>query len=1686
MSPVPLEGQQLLQQQPQQHQQLQQLLQQVPQQQMQSPQPQPQPPQPPQLHEEPHHQLEQEQLLLPHSMSDGQRGGTVSLATLIDYIVQRTYHELTVLAELLPKKADMERKMEIYNFAARTRQLFVRLLALVKWASSVSKVDKSAHIMAFLEKQSLLFVDTADMLARMSRETLVNACLPDFHIPAAVEILTTGTYGRLPQCIRDRIVPPEPITSTEKENTLLRLNQVIQHRLVTSNVLPQMKNVTIEGGRATFHVKHEFKVSLTVMGDGPNIPWRLLDVEILVENKEIGGGQPLVHPLQVEYVQDLIQARLADNNNSLNEVYNILHFFAQSLQLEILYSQVIRLKKERLGEYVQVHSYEPGHHLTLSYWVEQSKKEPHPELGYKFSIRVNERDSAKPLAVVHHPYLGQSETEIAEIAEKAIHSGELSLERLLVHTVHIRTRARLLDLKSEIQSLLPGVECTVSGVPTILYVPLLRPCQRAEQMLVTIDTYTGVIQCCVPQYETSLTEGIEVALNGDRSKLPTLLSELRFWVMKKRCEKSLMHLPVTVKDYLPLLSLKESPLASRLGRHHMLVQFNHHRTFILIIDLEENKGSLLDITCAFYLASVRPVSIQEEEQSAEDADNEMPKPYLKVLTLIELDTFVATHGPCTSIDESQSFGKRKKYLVSDRESHIRSKHPAYFIPELAHVVSMCEERIPFVNLCHELTKREISHQGIQVEAEGNGLVLRILTLPPPHGVSPSDPYYVALLQRLLSVSVRSSTRNQGRVWILELVFAGSPLQSTHPKEQGNRHPVFLHYDMLSEEDISKTVDLVLADWTYITQLYLLAEELSEGLKCSKYHMTELCVIKSYNYLHFIIGYGPNKEAIVTIGWDTEKNAFCLLFGISGKAIAAHALIRSQLEAFLNQNRSSILLVQVLNETYEPLASISKLSSVPQFGVISTRPAIPIQTWNMSAQTPTTLRLVYKGTFCIEVRIKGNNCVSLRDGVYSSFGSSLVPDLITAQGLTNYLSKYAMDNSPSGSQTHSSDDDNQMSPTTFDSDANTHGIGRGPNSPANPKDGLRFHAPLTPPLGSNPHTPASPHMSSIQHQQNFGSSPATSFNLASPPSISASPGVGLMSSNSPNPLSLPSPLQMPSASPQPSMIGHSPVNSFLGGHQDGSPFPSMASPVASNWPNSPATPRASPGRSGLSPGPGLSPGAGEQQQPRASTLRSWAALPTLMTYQSLDLLCTPCPLPPPAPNLPPPQVPLGTPELCPLERFLGCVYMRRQMHRFIQSEEMLIDLRTVEPGFKTECLQCRLILNPYHSQSIHLKVAPLPEYKDQMTLEEMQIIEKFFDMRVACPPYKPNSLLGLARILCTPLFVLKDFIQIMKFDLMPNLAQQANFKWSVQLCLRVPPASVAPIVPTGQPGVLLFRNKIVCFIQLSRICVGPGEGASVVLPLMYDVALRNTQVAEKREPGPALAVAAANIQLKRFAEYSASSHVGQESMLLLAVRDLLMNLNLPTDISQASSIVAGLVVGPNSCHSPLGMGGMGVHGHGMGVHAHGMGLPMGAGAHGMHMGHMAGMGPGPGPMAGMGPMMGPMSSGMGMGMGPSMGPMGMGGMGTGMPMGMMGPGHGAMGGQVGPMGPAGGMCGPFGGPMAGQMGSPMGAMGGPHVSPMGGPMGPMGPMGGNMGGPMGSHMGNMGPGAMMSQHSMMGP
>ncbi|XP_039277838.1 mediator of RNA polymerase II transcription subunit 14 [Nilaparvata lugens] len=1050
-----------------------------------------------------------------------------------------------------------------------------------------------------------------------------------------------------------------------------------------------------------------------------------------------------------------------------------------------------------------------------------------------------------------------------------------------------------------------------------------------------------MLQCHVPQYESPLVPDLQAALNGDHTRLPALISELRYWMTCRRCEKTLQHLPATPHERLPLLHRPDHPM-SKIGRHRMFVRLHRHPNVILIVELKEKESSPCEIDCLFYLAVVKHSSIEDDPHD-DSIETEIPKMYLKVQTLIEFDTFVTTHGPFTSVDECGTSGKRKCMSGRSESAAKRSRHPAYFIPELAHVVALCDERIPFVTLTQELSRREIAHQGLQVEANATALVLRLVQLPPPPSPAPI-PGWQALLKRLLSVSIRVYGKGNWRSWMAEFVMYGSPLASTNPKEQGMRRPVCFQYEMGTAENVSKTVDALLNDWAQIVHLYSLVEDLAEYFRIEKYNLSSMVTIKSYSYSKLVLAYGRDRGATVTVQWNSTSNAFTLIFG-GTNSVNAHSLVREQLEAHLNRHRNLAQVVHLLHETYEPLVSISKLPTIPQLGVHNSRPQVPVQTFTVIPQSPTLIRLAYQGMYCLELRLKGGGLVSLRDGAYSRFDrTSVVNEFTPTPALKTFLSKY-VDESAVFRRRSQSEDDNPPSPVTMDSSEGGGGGGgflsghhRGPQSPAQQREGLRFHPPLTPPSGSNPHTPASPHTANIsqstQHQS-FGSSPATSFNLASPPSLPPninpspsmlphpSPSSGLLANSPSNPLHVPSP--MPTNSPGPSVpLGTSPASSFIQqGHTDGSPFPSsqsMTSPAASNWPGSPGMPRPSP-RPGQSPGhphPALhSPDhkSGISQFSRVLPQRSWAgAVPTLITHEALDQLCTPSPHPQGLPG----------PELCPLERFLGCVYMKRQLQRFIQNEDCLIQVPTNEPGvvnFKVDSLVCRVCLNPQHLQSLHIKVQSLGDHKDQWTMEELQVIEKFFDTRAAAPPFKPNALNGFGKMLNFPYNVLKDFVQILKLELFPSLVQQQQLKWTVQWCLRMPPSAM-PIVPTGMAAVLVCRNKILFFLQITRVMgmqYGGGEGASLVLPLVYDVSTNITQLAEKRDPGPANAMTAASSHLKRFFE---RPHNHSECSIFPAVRDLLANLVLQPDPQVVSS--PGMMGGPGSgqmqspgmMHSPM--------------------------------------------------------------------------------------------------------------------------------------------------------------------------
>lgn len=166
----------------------------------------------------------------------------------------------------------------------------------------------------------------------------------------------------------------------------------------------------------------------------------------------------------------------------------------------------------------------------------------------------------------------------------------------------------------------------------------------------------------------------------------------------------------------------------------------------------------------FYLIYVSHASI--EDNVPDKSDHDYPRMYLRVQHLIEFDTFTATHGPGTYMDGNEQSttttincftelvssnyyvynpilevaGSKRKATGFDiggsAAKQQKTIYPAYFIPELAHVVAMCDEKLPFISMAQELIKRKIPHSGVQVEANTTSIVLKVLALPEPNPTPP--------------------------------------------------------------------------------------------------------------------------------------------------------------------------------------------------------------------------------------------------------------------------------------------------------------------------------------------------------------------------------------------------------------------------------------------------------------------------------------------------------------------------------------------------------------------------------------------------------------------------------------------------------------------------------------------------------------------------------------------------------------------------------------------------------------------------------------------------------------------------------------------------------------------------------------------------------------------------------------
>ncbi|KAI9482994.1 MAG: mediator complex subunit MED14-domain-containing protein [Benjaminiella poitrasii] len=308
----------------------------------------------------------------------------VPLRTLIGKLIHKAHADLMTLTDTLPSMSDVEKKRQILTYSTFIRKQFLKLL----------------NIMAFLANQNKIFQDTVDYLHKIHLE-LPAARLRNFDIPTAVDVLTTGTYQRMPTKIKD-MMAPTPLTDEEVLETFHNMNDVIRMRMITTEVLPSpMRNYRIENGRIYFSIENEFEVVLTLMGHSNDRRWWIVSLDVFVRASSLGKSSEDVditlndtqkQHLQVNAQKQLVPPALPEDpsqpsnnavanptsstpvNNSkplffpLVNMYDYLHLSCLHMQLEIIYVQAAMLCKTRWINQLKVQMNQDRTKLTLIYW----------------------------------------------------------------------------------------------------------------------------------------------------------------------------------------------------------------------------------------------------------------------------------------------------------------------------------------------------------------------------------------------------------------------------------------------------------------------------------------------------------------------------------------------------------------------------------------------------------------------------------------------------------------------------------------------------------------------------------------------------------------------------------------------------------------------------------------------------------------------------------------------------------------------------------------------------------------------------------------------------------------------------------------------------------------------------------------------------------------------------------------------------------------------------------------------------------------------------------------------------------------------------------------------------------------------------------------------------------------------
>jgi mediator of RNA polymerase II transcription subunit 14 len=137
----------------------------------------------------------------------------------------------------LPSQADHDRKRHIFQYALTTRKGFVKLYVAAKWAENARAVQTCLDIMQYCNRAGEQLQHASAHLATIAN-ALGSLRLRNADLLTALDVLSTGTYRRLPKVTTELYTPQPPMSREDVVRVMRTTDAAIRLRLRTQELLP--------------------------------------------------------------------------------------------------------------------------------------------------------------------------------------------------------------------------------------------------------------------------------------------------------------------------------------------------------------------------------------------------------------------------------------------------------------------------------------------------------------------------------------------------------------------------------------------------------------------------------------------------------------------------------------------------------------------------------------------------------------------------------------------------------------------------------------------------------------------------------------------------------------------------------------------------------------------------------------------------------------------------------------------------------------------------------------------------------------------------------------------------------------------------------------------------------------------------------------------------------------------------------------------------------------------------------------------------------------------------------------------------------------------------------------------------------------------------------------------------------